>query len=271
MMRYTAGVNSRLLRAAQVEKARAVLFGHERGLPGERWLARPLVARDMLQWYFPSKFGLQDFRLDEYYTMQAERFRKRQPMPWVDRFRALMDTVQARKEEVGGYLRTVSESEYRDKDEVKDLHAMYLLLGNESVLSFSVGNTPPVPSLRDAIGGNCDMPSTVAISSSGESRQADSKILQQALLRERHVWKRLSTGSSGCDADTSSLYVNKRHRFVDPLFRRRRLKWMERFLAGMNNAKEIKYNRHFTRHPDEQKQWPSNLGSVTVRWPNRRN
>jgi hypothetical protein len=67
------------------------------------------------------------------------------------------------------------------------------------------------------------------------------------------------------------LFVNRRHRFVDPLFRRRRLKWMERFLAGMNSAKEIKYNRHFTRQPDLQPKWPSNLGSVTVKWPNRRN
>jgi hypothetical protein len=83
---------------------------------------------------------------------------------------------------------------------------------------------------------------------------------------------KLKSDSSSIDSDqTGTVGTDRRHRFVDPLFRRRRLKWMERFLAGMNNSKEIKYNRHFTRHPDEQKTWPTNMGSVTVKWPNRRN
>jgi hypothetical protein len=235
-MRFTGSLDSRIARDVSIKKARELLFGHEKGLPGERWLARPLVAKDMLHWYMPSKYGLQDFRLDEYYEMQAERFKKRQVQPWVHKFKSLMDTIQANKEKLSVYIHSVKEDDMRKSDAHQSLNSMLGLLQDGNSLSIR----------------------------SPENRE--SRVLQLSLLRQRHAEKR---GESS--ADPKSLFVNKRHRFVDPLFRRRRLKWMERFLAGMNNSKEIKYNRHFTRHPDDQKAFPSNLGSVTVRWPNRRN
>lgn len=218
---------SRIAREVRIQKARELLFGHSKGLPGERWWARPLVARDMLHWYMPSKYGLPEFQLDQYYKMQAERFRKREPMEWVSLFKATADRVQANKDSIS---RAVAADCGERRDAVEDLRAM---------ISFVSGN----------------------------DEEKSSALLRRVLLpiesrityteKERVVRK--------------GLFTNRRHRFVDPLFRRRRLKWMERFLAGMNNAKEIKYNRHFTRHPDVQRKWPSNLGSVTVQWPNRRN
>lgn len=220
--------DSRLTQQARVEAARKIIFGPLTGLPGERWFARPLAARDMLHWYFPSKFGLQEFRLSEYYEMQAERFRKRPVLPWVDQFRELAGVVKLEKEKVKFFLDSAEKSSV----EVADLQAMYDLVHG---------------------GGNMETEA--------------SRIVELALLGARNA----SQGIFPTQPTQSSPLVDKRHRFVDPLFRRRRLKWMERFLAGMNNAKEIKYNRHFTRHPDEQERWPTNLGSVTVQWPNRTN
>ncbi len=206
--------------SGRIQRARELLFGHEKGLPGERWWARPLVARDMLHWYMPSKYGLPEFQLDQYYQMQAERFKKREPMKWVSLFKATADRVQANKQ----ILMQQIESSDR-KDVVADLKGMIDFLASPD------------------------------------------DVLKKTLLpiESRLTYKETERQSR------KGLFVNRRHRFVDPLFRRRRLKWMERFLAGMNSAKEIKYNRHFTRHPDLQPKWPSNLGSVTVRWPNRRN
>lgn len=69
------------------------------------------------------------------------------------------------------------------------------------------------------------------------------------------------------EAGPRKKYLDRRHRFVDPMFRRRRLKWIERQYAGANKDKEVKYNMYYVTHPDEQKEWPTNRGSTTVVWP----
>ena len=229
MLQYKTCVDKRLARELFVERARASLFGHKKGMPGERWWTRPLMARQMLHWYMPSKFGLQEFQLDQYYEMQAERFKKRPQSEWLNQFREISEMVHRRKDKISSYLGSLSEEEFRMCPEAQDLRAIFTL--------------------------------TV-----GQEEEAGKQILRFSLLRDRHKDIR----ESACTRSKESC-SKTRHRFVDPLFRRRRLKWMERFLAGMNNPTEIKLNRHYTRHPDEQPKWPSNLGSVTVRWPNRRN
>ena len=124
-MRFGSGLNSRLVEQERIEAARRVIFGHERGLPGERWFARPLVARDMLQWYFPSKYGLMDFRVDDYFQMQAERFQKRQPAEWVSKFRETVNEVSANEEKVAAFLKSVNIQDYQTTTGIQDLHSLY--------------------------------------------------------------------------------------------------------------------------------------------------
>ena len=233
-MRFVSGRDSRLFAQIRVREARKSLFGYETGLPGERWLARPLVSRDMLQWYFPSKYGLQEFRLSEYYEMQAERFRRRPEMPWVSQFRETVRRIEENRQEVEKLLSQDREQLGRmDQVVLDDLQEMVTLIDSMN---------------------------------SEDSKEA--KFLKLVLMRDNLAAR---SSQEPCTDTPAPLFEDKRHRFVDPLFRRRRLKWMERVLAGMNNKKEIRLNRHYTRHPDEQKKWPTNLGSVTVKWPNRRN
>jgi hypothetical protein len=185
----------------------------------------------MLHWYMPSKYGLPEFQLEQYYEMQAERFKKREGKAWVGTFKASADRVQANREVLVKWLEANEKNARQDL--VNDLKTMLELTDMN----------------RESVG-------------------VEDRVVKQALLptSQRRVHREVYVHGS-----RRGLFVNRRHRFVDPLFRRRRYKWMERFLAGMHSAKEIKYNRHFTRHPDVQKKWPSNLGSVTVNWPNRRN
>jgi len=61
--------------------------------------------------------------------------------------------------------------------------------------------------------------------------------------------------------------LKRRHRFVDPMFRRRRLKWLERQMVGRNKPTEVKFNTYYATHPDDQTEWPTNKGSVTVVFP----
>lgn len=63
-------------------------------------------------------------------------------------------------------------------------------------------------------------------------------------------------------------YTSRRHRFIDPMFRRRRLKWLERQAAGLNNETNIKLRASFYGpHPDEQEEWPTNKGGLHKKWP----
>merc|ERR550534_697459 len=60
-----------------------------------------------------------------------------------------------------------------------------------------------------------------------------------------------------------------RNRFIDPMYRRRRLKYLERMQKGKNKDKEVKYNTYYMKHPDVHPMWPTNKGSVTVQWPSK--
>eukprot|EP00922_Rhytidocystis_sp_ex-Travisia-forbesii_P042811 GHVS01064019.1.p1 GENE.GHVS01064019.1~~GHVS01064019.1.p1 ORF type:complete len:524 (-),score=97.04 GHVS01064019.1:254-1669(-) len=63
-------------------------------------------------------------------------------------------------------------------------------------------------------------------------------------------------------------YFNRRYRFFEPLFRRRRLAYIERLCAGrVKNEKKKKYQQFFVDHPDQKALWPDNKGSCSVKWP----
>ena len=59
----------------------------------------------------------------------------------------------------------------------------------------------------------------------------------------------------------------KDFRFVCPLYRRRRLKWLERFSNKRHTSKELKYKAHWLTHPDQKPVFPDNKGATNVEWP----
>jgi hypothetical protein len=75
------------------------------------------------------------------------------------------------------------------------------------------------------------------------------------------------TGTSEVDKFWQRTRQKRRWRFVDPLYRRRRVKFLERYARGQCKPKEIKYNEYRVQHPDNMAQWPSNKNSGTVKWP----
>ncbi|CEM08865.1 unnamed protein product [Vitrella brassicaformis CCMP3155] len=63
-------------------------------------------------------------------------------------------------------------------------------------------------------------------------------------------------------------YYKTRHRFFEPLFRRRRIAYLDKLSRGrIKHEKEKKYHRYMEDHPDEAEVWPHNKGSITVPWP----
>ena len=67
--------------------------------------------------------------------------------------------------------------------------------------------------------------------------------------------------------ENAGRWLRRRHRFVDPMYRRRRLKWLERLMRDLNSEKEKKYSGYYASHPDHMEHFPTNMGSVSVKWP----
>merc|ERR1712146_554695 len=76
-----------------------------------------------------------------------------------------------------------------------------------------------------------------------------------------------ATGTTEVDIFWKRTKQKRRWRFIDPLYRRRRVKFLERYARGQCKPKEIKYNEYRVQHPDNMSQWPSNKNSGTVKWP----
>lgn len=64
-------------------------------------------------------------------------------------------------------------------------------------------------------------------------------------------------------------YYNIRHRFFDPLFRRKRLSFLDRFTRERIKADKERQigTRLYVKHPDQKPLWPDNKGLVTRTWP----
>lgn len=351
----------RTLRDEHVLRAREAVFGPQGSLPGDRYLRQKLEGRKFMRWYFPSKFNMQDFRVDEYFEMQAERFKPHPPHDCMAKLNATAQEVSKHREEVRSFFRGIDEETFLNTPTLQDLYGVFRMVDPDPVLSFPVpeniflehsplwGSSPPFryPSQSldsaeqdEAIEDAADEAAPAALASSehemaeellalwalvsealgkeagGKSRanafdarinmvksekEVRELLLQEAqqlgivapfedssvvvedgrlaayLVRAQSGGSQEERAASQKSAEKELLkmretgqtkaYLARRHRFVDPMFRRRRLKWLERQMIGKNKEKEVKFNTYYATHPDDHKEWPTNKGSVTVVWP----
>jgi len=472
----------RKVKDEHIAAARESIFGPQGHMPGDRYFQKRLEGRQLMRWYFPSKYNLQDFRIDEYFEMQAERFEERPRHACIDAMENILMKVAERHEDLQSFFRDLDEASYRANPSLQDLYGLFRLVEPNRTLQFDppnfrehsplAGQDPPFRSaetegqelsslwerLRRKVNGaelteleaklsrmsaeevrEClltearrrkvmvpmdtivvfddhasqgQVPSMVAeesrsVASTAEPRPRDAfegllgkwefersipavairrladgsvhfstvvggdelrgavskdadggfksglrvvgetdsdvkyyvavrvQSLHEAIFqlsrvgatREPLAYRGIRTESleSFDDAAGKSLsddlekkgehesalpnvvdrkslvsisgrpelggdltrqqkeadkqlgramesksfaaYVKRRHRFVDPMFRRRRLKWLERQMSGKNKEREVKYNSYYATHPDDHVQWPTNKGSVTIVFP----
>lgn len=50
---------------------RQQLFGYAKGLPGENAWLKPLKGKEMMEYYWPSKYDLPSFHMEQYFEMQV--------------------------------------------------------------------------------------------------------------------------------------------------------------------------------------------------------
>jgi len=362
------------LKEEQIRTARETLFGVAGTKAGDRHLLRPLDGNYIRGWYYPSRFGMQDFSISEYYEMQAERFAPRQEhraMKGIEKasWRAVRSEAKIRT-----FLSSLSEEQMKDHPTMRDLRELSELapevLGLSGATALPSGLDDETASQTVVIDEGFSQWRDVeeiaalmkAVKDSGkignfqklynEVAAADSleqarKIISTAMLNSGFEipWARRTVEVSLADAAPSAAhsaeapvaapasvgtispsdyrdfeededtevvaapkrgrahrainlridmaqqtpasqkameaaqkdlerireqrnhYTSLRHRYVDPLFRRRRLKWLERLERRLHKEIEIKQNSYFIKHPDEQEQWPVNKGSTWIRWP----
>jgi len=334
----------RAVRDAQVAAARERLFGPQGSMPGDRHLRKRLEGKKLMRWYFPSKYHMQDFRVDDYYEMQAERLAPRETHRCADALAQSLRKVSTHREELRAFFQKLDEATFLCNPTLQDLYGLFRLVDPDKALKFTVpeavfrehsplfsGDSAPLqvePFASDAdlhleieskLGGLDGAAAFGARVQRQQSPEAVKELLMEAknkhhvvpnfervvVAAEPDVEVARSGAATGVAAAESGLraytakksasalaserakvkveasrelksllkdrqmrkYLKIRHRFIDPMFRRRRLKWLERQVAGKNKANEVKFNSYYAPHPDDQPEWPTNKGSVTVVWP----
>jgi len=352
--------DSRALKEEHVSIARERVFGPQGNMPGDRQFKKKLEGRKLMRWYFPSKYNLQDFRTEEYFEMQAERFAPREPHRSFPKLMQSLDKVAKHREELRRFFKTMDEATFLESPTLQDLYGLFRVVDGDPALPFKppekvflehdpMGGKNPVARVTSGGSSAERTDSMDEVSDSAAEAQDDAEAAELAALMlavknkkldaaqrqalearivrasspeevrsvlaeeakklnvvmpldkntavfeessegQRQQMKRypaeqqLGGSQKGrrkemdkAEAELEKLktegkpeirrYLNRRHRFVDPMFRRRRLKWLERQMSGLNKEKEVKFNSYFASHPDNTAEWPTNKGSVTIVWP----
>mmetsp|Transcript_42375 Transcript_42375/g.76929 ORF Transcript_42375/g.76929 Transcript_42375/m.76929 type:complete len:354 (+) Transcript_42375:40-1101(+) len=329
-------VDLRVVREERINAARERIFGTRGTLPGDRFFKMPLQGNDFMTWYFPSKYQFPDFRVEEYFEMQAERLAPKEKHESMHDIGQVFQAAMDHKESLQRFFQNLSEEDFNNNPTLQDLYGIYRQVDAERGLSFA-----PHPSLfREHQPMFAVQPATEegVESSQGDSQldaatvirmgvtqlynmycsilrslkktaksnvafhsekfRLDARLIRKSSAKEVHSLLLSFAQEHGIAVpfDVTTLmpengsllpyslparpkeeaddlggfapYLKRRHRFVDPLFRRRRLKWLERLAANAHGEKTLKYHSSiYVLHPDELEEFPTNKGSVTVTWP----
>jgi len=409
MLKYS---DLRELKQEQIAVARERVFGPQDNMPGDRQFHKKLEGRKLMRWYFPSKYNLQDFRTEDYFEMQAERFAPREEHKSIPQLVNMLQQIVDHREELRVFFKSMDEATFLGSSTLQDLYGLFRLLDPDHALPFQppesvfldhspFGGVKPLlrlvskgPSddvewdeveleqaakfielqkvlpkdkfdalkarvsrlaskeevcamieaqekdhfitplnnntyifetshdMRSSVpgdtktGGNkienvemksadeseppaetmhdeADMESADATSQAPNSddpndlgQQAPGDELGKKKHKLAHYPVEQSLGGSPkmrakemakAEGELEKLktkgkpeirnYLSRRHRFIDPMYRRRRLKWLERQMSDLNREKDVKFSSYYGPHPDDTPEWPTNKGSTTVVWP----
>ena len=276
VMRFIGERFRRESREAAITELREKLFGPAKGLTGERWFARPLDGKEMRKWYFPSKYAMQDFRVDDYFDMQAERFKARPVHPSIKAFSDTVARVLKNKDKIKHLFESIDHETLLKSGPLQDLFSIYSIVNNESIcndmMTEEQGQSEVaflLESLRELSGNN----KALQVSRKINEEQLGWKEARRLVLDEMKQCERKDDLSVGMDVsdqfinDEDKEFLGRRHRFIDPLHRRKRLKWMERLLASKHSAQELKHHLYYKTQPDKRDVYPTNMGPATIKWP----
>ncbi|CBZ49787.1 conserved hypothetical protein [Neospora caninum Liverpool] len=122
------GLSSHSVRKNAVADAKRKIFGYACGMPGEEQWVKPLQGRQMMKWYWPSKYMLQDVQMAQYFQMQAMRFAPRPAHVSLTKLSATMEECWQKRDAVRAFFRSVDEKVIRENPTLQDLYGLYRTL-----------------------------------------------------------------------------------------------------------------------------------------------
>ncbi|OEH77083.1 hypothetical protein cyc_06297 [Cyclospora cayetanensis] len=119
----------------RVHALRKQLFGYARGMPGEAAWLKPLQGKEMKEYYWPSKYDLPSFNMEQYLQMQALRYAPKPTHPSLLSLSRLMALLTERKKTVRHLLSQLDAELLRENPTLQDLYALYKSLFSDDPLS----------------------------------------------------------------------------------------------------------------------------------------
>jgi len=241
-----------------IRDARIKFNGVLEGFTGENRLVRPLLGRKFLKYYYPSKHLLPDFRIENYIKMQVERFSPRESNPVIKELADTMRRCSYDLSKIRCFLKSVDKDTLFNNPTLQDLYSIYSILCNDYPFEFEMDNR-----IHQATGFKWEPLSNIIMSN---NTTADSRCNNNT-IGEASTTTKLDIALE--KNKQLKEYFNKRHRFFDPLFRRRRLSYIDKIARNkLRKPKTRKLlGRTYFVHPDSREEFPDNFGSITVKWP----
>lgn len=234
---FGSRTDSREWKEEQIAIGQERIFGPQGNMPGDRQLRKKLEGRKLMRWYFPSKYNLQDFKNQDYFEMHQERFAPRVNHQSIKHVEETLEKILQNQEKLEEFFKNLKEEDFLSNPTIQDLYGCYRLVSQKNPIKF-------VP-----------------------NEQVFQEHLPVKGLKALDI-SNIGSNEKLFDAPQLQSYMARRHRFIDPMFRRRRLKWLERQSAGSNKEWNVKHRLPFYgTHPDDQKQWPTNKAGLHVTWP----
>ena len=273
-MRFVANRFVREAKQADVQQLKERLFGPHRGLPGERWFARPLDGKTLRQWYFPSKYAFQNFRLDEYFEMQHERFAARPVHPAIILAAHTLQRLLEHQPQIEAYLASVSEESLAQNPalrDLKDFHHLFITDAepDASLSAATAEQLDELTFLLEMLRAHAGAKVAAAVAERINVEGLNLKNARAAVFEAMKMPAGATESPAKMEpkSDEQKKLLSKRYRFIDPLYRRRRVKWMERLLTQKHSAQELKHHSYYQTHPDQMESFPTNMGPATIKWP----
>ncbi|CDJ37315.1 hypothetical protein ETH_00032930 [Eimeria tenella] len=107
-------------------RARALqqqLFGFAKGLPGESAWLKPLKGKEMKEYYWPSKYDLPSFSVQQYFEMQALRYAPKQTHPSLLGLSRLLLLMTQKQQQIKKLLQQLDAELLAENPTLQDLHA----------------------------------------------------------------------------------------------------------------------------------------------------
>ncbi|VWU51243.1 conserved protein, unknown function [Hepatocystis sp. ex Piliocolobus tephrosceles] len=111
-----------------IESCRKKIFGYVQNLPGEKNWVKPLMGKQMQNYYFPSKYLHLDFNLKEYLRMQTVRFKKKETDSGLVNLQKCINLIIENKNFIDSFFSKISKNLLMENQSLKNLYSLYLTI-----------------------------------------------------------------------------------------------------------------------------------------------